>query len=515
LVKLYQLPPIPHAAWKKLVHEVQVTCADLGCRSVSKTTADTKRMCACTSAGPQRTPDHQEKLKHAKPGLKRHGCDAICLLILQSPAMSCFSCLTVLVCCCLQVTKRLAALYAKAMQQADATSRLPLMACCALEMWLNSVKHLAQGSNVSSVAASVQRQLHDSNLMQHLEAGMKVAVAQLTAAVSAVAAAAASTRTSGSTLVPNQARQVRTQQLAMSVTVEDSVIGYCSCLLNCFFRSGCMLGPAAGELVNIQRILPAAPAAARLILSLFQTHSQLQQLQPGGGNISELVKALRMTPEVVGILSTAVVYAAPGTLQSDSTANELLQSPEFLSCLAVMVVVTVLGLDTSCADGASTQTGPMPAHGSNKGMQSRTGLQDNSAQQAEETASSNCSGVINGMRLDSLTALSRSWFDIQGISVETILQTALLVKSDKSTSLTTARILVTCYRSVLEHQVGRYDVPMMQWLCSVLQLLEEGRHTAHIQVPPKTMTPEVELRAVIKARRLCSSLSAQPNPAAD
>lgn len=147
-------------------------------------------------------------------------------------------------------------------------------------------------------------------------------------------------------------------------------------------------------------------------------------------------------------------------LPSCPAACQLLQSPELLPCLAIVLVVSVLELDT-VADGGA---GPAGAIGSSsRGSGSSAGGQpagSNGQQQPQWAGSSsgsedgsNRSGSSSARLQDSLTPLSCGLFDILGVSKETMLQAARLAAVEQATT-SGSIALIAAYTSVVTYQVS-------------------------------------------------------------
>jgi hypothetical protein len=119
-----------------------------------------------------------------------------------------------------------------------------------------------------------------------------------------------------------------------------------------------------------------------------------------------------------------------GLLQLCPAASELLLSPELLSCLSIMLVVIVLGLDMST---------------------DRPDAYKPSEEQRQ--AGSRGSGLVSGGRLDSLTPLSCGLFDALGVPKGTVLHAAMVAHSQGFSTLLNFKIFLASYNSVLDHQV--------------------------------------------------------------
>ncbi len=90
----------------------------------------------------------------------------------------------------MQVTRKLAAVAIKALQEPHATVMLWSLACTALNVWLLKVVNAMRASPGVHPWVAVREQLQESRLLQHLGAGMDAAAGRLTTAVTAFEVAA-------------------------------------------------------------------------------------------------------------------------------------------------------------------------------------------------------------------------------------------------------------------------------------------------------------------------------------
>jgi hypothetical protein len=218
--------------------------------------------------------------------------------------------------------------------------------------------------------------------------------------------------------------------------------------------------------VSMRAVLPAAPAAVRFMLKGFQSCSRLQLLrqqhsgaqylnqlqQQAGFGCLFITSCPSLAYEAMRVVAlagaTMLVPPHPG-------AEELLLSPELVSCLAILLVVTFLGLDTSSAAGPQSSSGNSEA-GSSTSHQAPSTQQPQQQQASSSSAGSrggSGGGLANGIQLDSLTPLSCSLFDILGIPKEAAVQFAGLAKSEGRTTVARLAALMQAYREVLVHQV--------------------------------------------------------------
>lgn len=181
----------------------------------------------------------------------------------------------------MQVTTKLAALYIQALQAVtqylgSVHGAALCMVSGALTAWMDTAE--ASTSLQSRAAASVRQQLQVSGLLQHLATAMDAAAARLTA----MADAGCSSRNSSASSSSHSDGTAGTSP-ALQLSTLDSC---CQLMLRDFTGLTSWLSSAPGR-VSLQAALPAAPAALRLVLTVFQTHHRLQQLQqqqPDGGS---------------------------------------------------------------------------------------------------------------------------------------------------------------------------------------------------------------------------------------
>jgi hypothetical protein len=234
-----------------------------------------------------------------------------------------------------------------------------------------------------------------------------------------------------------------------------------------------VLATTAGPLV-CRAAWPAAPSAVRLNLQAFQTRSQLQTLRqqqrfgalfatietlPGNGALEAVFRSLMA-------LMFDVANIKPSVLQSRPGAGELLLSPEFVSCLAIALLVVVLALDTSStAATAAAAAAPTDSSSSGSSGSSSSGRRSSHTSRQQQqvppyqtggssSSSNGGSSSSNGVQVDSLTPLSCSLFGVLGVSREAALQAAEFVKSMGIATTRGLNTWVTAYRTVIQHQVS-------------------------------------------------------------
>ena len=366
---------------------------------------------------------------------------------------------------CVQVTRQLAALYVQAMQQHPVQAHVLDMACMALVAWLGLAMPAIKASPTSRAVAALREQLQDSQLLQHLGPAMDAAAAQLGLSVGTLTTLAATPDSS--------------PQLAEIAQVVDTTETCCGSLLHSFHMVSSVLATTAGPLV-CTAAWPAAPSAVRLNLQAVQTRSQLQTLRqqqpfgalfatiethPGNGALEAVFRSLMALVFDVANIKPAVLQSRPG-------AGELLLSPEFVSCLAIALLVVVLALDTSgtvaptvsssSSSSGSSSSGHRSSHtGRQRQQQSlhQTGSSSSSSGGSSSTSSggSSSNSSRNGVRPDSLTPLSCSLFGVLGVTREAALQAAEFVKSMGIATTRGLSTWVTAYRIVVQHQVSCVD----------------------------------------------------------
>jgi hypothetical protein len=391
----------------------------------------------------------------------------------------------------LQVTHKLSALLLKALQQPDTLLRVPLLAAEALNLWLSKASAAINAPPAPRAAAAVRQQLQELQLLQHLGPAMDAATAQLTAAsaglaeaaAAALAKATAATGSSGNTMEASTSEQATI--LIGHLTMYANAATCCEALLQVFQLAGCVLAPTGK--VTLAFVVPAAPAAVRMVLGIFQAlrarhQFQQQGLQPR----TDPPEALQAV--IVGMMTLTAACEGyddvPSMLQSCPAASELMQMPELVSCLAIMAVATAMGVDTSSdmrirttssSSGVGSSTGrKVPGAGRQQQQQQQPAPQAgcdsrSSGSGRHGPSSSGCtgacssgsgdagsrdSGLSNGVRLDSLTPMSCSLFDILGVSKETVVQYATLASSHGLTHVGFLHGSLKIYSSVLEYQVS-------------------------------------------------------------
>jgi hypothetical protein len=283
---------------------------------------------------------------------------------------------------------------------------------------------------------------------------MVAAAAKLTAAVAALQATAATTSssTSGSADAPVSptTEQDSIQKQTSKLEVADR---QCGLLLMAFEVTSTALSPAA--YFTPELAVAAAPAAMRLILTGFQACSKLQQLWQQKkaqlplqvGKLGTILGSFIFSAGSLGLTMPGAVY--DGTLQSSPAGTQLLLNPDFVSCLAIMLVVTVLGMDTSMRSAAGNGAAATAAASS-----SRSSSSSSSSSAPGVGSSTGSSSSSSGVRLDSLTPLSCGLFDILGVGKETVLQAAKVAKSAGLATLPKMCTLASCYHSVSWLQVS-------------------------------------------------------------
>ena len=381
----------------------------------------------------------------------------------------------------LQVTRKLSALLIRAFQQPDPTLQVPLLAANALNLWLSKASAALAASPAPRAAVAVRQQLQESQLLQHLGPAMDAAAAWLTtAALAALAGAAATTGSSSSSTAGASVTQQPSSPL-QHITFHVNADACCKYLLQIFKLASCVVSPT----LALQGVLPAAPAAVRMALTVFQIHDKLQQLKQQRDTGSPRVVSSQALRAAINAIVTVTAsfegdFEVPSMLRSCPAASALVQMAEFVSCLAIMAVAIAMGVDTS--SGGIASAAATPAASSSSGASSSTsrrvpgaGRQQPPTQQAASGsdrcwagssgsgrggvsssggASSNSSGLSNGVRLDNLTPLSCSLFDILGVNQQTVLLFARLANADNFTRPQHLQVLLKMYSIVLVYQVS-------------------------------------------------------------
>jgi hypothetical protein len=368
----------------------------------------------------------------------------------------------------LQVTRKLSALLFQALQQPDPLFQVPSLAAFALVIWLSKVSDAIKAPTAPRAAAAALQQLQDVQLLQHLGPAMDAATARLTSSPAAIAEAVAAAGSSSSTVGASTTQQASI--LLQHITSYGNAEKCCLCLLQTFNMASCVMPTRDSPLVATTVVL-AAPAAVRMALTIFQNHDKIQQLKRQQDTGSPTVSLAQGTSELLLAAidaMTRLIAACEGhgdmtsMLQSLPAASELVQMPEFVSCLAIMAVATALGVDTS-SDGR-TSTAAAPAAGRSRGgggSASRrvpsAGRQQQATQQAGSSsgsAGSNDGGLSNGVRLDSLTPLSCTLFGILGVTKATAVLFARLARSQGITYPYQLQGVLRIYKRVIKYQVS-------------------------------------------------------------
>lgn len=271
----------------------------------------------------------------------------------------------------MQVTRKLVALCIQAHER-HAGLFAQHMTCSALHKWLKHAADTRTASPDSPLSVSVWQQLQESGLLQHLAAVLAEAADELDA-VTALLAAGDSTvcglndsscKSSSGHLVVQRSRAgtaLHAAQVALHI-----------------YRSACFLGaPAGGPRINASVGLPAAPAGARLALTMVRVWS-MPQLQGAEmiATVAFVTKAAHSNMlGLTGVLHN-ISRQGLGNLEAPRQlpgARELLLSPDIIPCLAINVVVGLLKLDIlACLEPVPGNTSAAPAC-NNMGSSSRSG----------------------------------------------------------------------------------------------------------------------------------------------
>jgi hypothetical protein len=224
----------------------------------------------------------------------------------------------------------------------------------------------------------------------------------------------------------------------------------------------------------MEAVLPAAPAAVRLSLTVFQTCSRLQELT---GKENSPVSAVLLTDGVSAMYQRdsrqamgfiydallelgAAIHKHSSSLHTMARAQELLLCPQLISGLASTVLMAVLCLSTGTEQATGNGSGPLfqdamrpasssesnagssisTASGSSRGgpggsgkggMRSSAGHHQPGSSSSRSSSNTTISGASGDGRLgnklvslDSLTPLSCQLFDLLGIHKEGLLEAA-------------------------------------------------------------------------------------------
>ena len=414
----------------------------------------------------------------------------------------------------MQVTRQLAALCIQAHQQQTALYHTYTV-MTALAAWLGKVDTYTAasvGGPNSRFADSVRQQLQESGLLQHMAAVFRTTADGLTMAAAAVASDAAPSGQGNSHHIHRTVRDydhVTALRHALNNVERALMIQLAACLT---------LSP--GHPFKEESALRAAPAAMHMIHTTFRTCSELQQLAGREGSPAP-VRLLAAGPEfqrecelVFGQAMCFMLQLAAAVHHHDGAHSssagrplqllptggvyELLRCPELFPCLALAVLVAVLGLDTGVQGGtegtSSNSSGTAGGSSSGEGEASSRGsarrnpslhVQGSSQQPAaaaaagtarrHDTSSSSTSGptsssdrLANGVSLDSLTPLSHGLFSLLGVNQGVLLQAVrgyrkspqggTGVLPDHVYSLIRAFDVVSCHQVSRGHQGCRITV---------------------------------------------------------
>jgi hypothetical protein len=403
-----------------------------------------------------------------------------------------------------QVVRHLAELCIQAHQQSSPLQVRSLVAD-AMACWLASANRTIAGSRESCLWDNMREQLQRSGLLQHLGAILTDAADALTAAAAAAFGEAASQSNNRDSIVASS-----TPQLLSPATNLHMAVKTVGSLLRAFVDCSMLLCPPEVSF-NLDALLPAAPAAVRLILTTYQTCSSFEQLTSNTSSpLSVLLLAAdpAFKDECAHILGAAhyatrqlagavLELSTESSLQSSAAASVLLHCPELVHCMAVAVLLGVLGLDTGAQGAASSghvvrgtagsasssSSSRSSLASSTRGRQASTtqgstqhtaaptaassaaagGRQVGSSSSSSNSSSvphtaSNSNRLANGISLDSLTPLSSSLLGLLGVEQRVLLHVArAATQTDEQRldfSLDFVALLVKIWCDLLQTQVG-------------------------------------------------------------
>jgi hypothetical protein len=355
---------------------------------------------------------------------------------------------------CVQFASKLATLCIQAHQQ-KAAARVRGNAVSILARYLPRSLEIINNTKASRMEASLRQQLQESRLLQHMASMMTDITDELTVAAAAAFADAAPSDN------PTAARSAANGFRAVLGTAGD--------LLQILMRITNVLNSTALNCC-LQAALPIAPAAVRLILTVFQTCSRFQQLLGREGAAPAPVRLLGAAYLVQCTIYLGTAYWASiliaielawkdmdNALQALPGARELLLCPELVPCLTITVLLATVRLGTgaerlplpgvsswdsstgrgvvrplnsllrygaagssSAALGVGSSCGSSSgSSSSSQGMQAQGSLQQPAAAEAAaasasaSAASSSSSGKLaNGMSLEGLSPLCYSLLDL-------------------------------------------------------------------------------------------------------
>jgi hypothetical protein len=392
-----------------------------------------------------------------------------------------------------QVTRQLSALCIQAHQH-QAAMGIRQFATASLGLWLYKTTGALNASPASRLAVGVRQQLQASGLLQHMAAMLTDAGDGLTAAAAAAVAfgepaRGSSSSESSSTTGSSTAAQDSADRLRDAWGLVDK-------LHDLYCRLCEAMSPEADITFNLEAALPAAPAAVRLIVTAFRTCSRLQQLagMEGSSATVQLVAADAAFQDafaatlgsafltMLDLAQTICVRSSEGTLQSLPDINELLRCAELVPCLAITVLVAVLGVDTGAHGGAgssavaswapaSSSGGGSIGAGSSSGVQAlasqgtlqqqsvsaaavSAGLPHQSGRSSSSGSTSSCGRLENGVNLGSLTPLSHALFNLLGVEQGVLLSTSAAAKTNHLATWGANNNSITTFDTVMAHQVS-------------------------------------------------------------
>lgn len=396
----------------------------------------------------------------------------------------------------MQVTRQLAVLCIQA-HQYNTPLAIRYLTTTSLAVWLYKACKAA-GSPGSRLAVSMRQQLQTAGLLQQMASVFQHAADALSAAAAPFATfGQAASRSSGGS---------SSTDIAHAVQLYDNTLVSTSKLLDVYIRA-CRLCTPEGGVPSFEVALPAAAAAVQLHRLIFTTGSSFLQLASMEGIPEAVVRLARDADfqqnctgslgeahwAIGELLKSAHNHSSTkGSLQSLPGARELLLCPDLVPCLAVTVLVTVLGLDTGAqeedtgsgsrskhaAQGASSSSSSSAAgsssrtaSGSSSSSRQASAPQGAPPQQVDSstrylrpgsssTSRRSSSGrQANGISLDSLTPLSRSLFSLLGVEQGVLLQAAVGAKAKWSGSFKPASFenMIHPYRFLLQQQVGYWQ----------------------------------------------------------
>jgi hypothetical protein len=345
----------------------------------------------------------------------------------------------------MQVTRKLAALCIQAQQRA-ADSFAQHKTCFALHLWLLQTR---AAPRQSSVSASVWQQLQESGVLQHVPAILAGAADELDAVAALLAAGDGTVCGKGSRSSGRLVAEGSRADHALQGAQTALQVYYLGCSL-------AMVDSAGSFSYSPGLALPAAPAAVRLGLTALRVCSVPQlQAAPMSAVSATVTCVTRTTHDILLGITTTLLRVHVKAVSHPPGAKELLLSPHIMPCLAIMVVVGLLGLNIGSAAPASANLGSSGGSSSaGRNQQPRSTAAAGRAMMERWQTQLTLSGLAERLNPHLTTPLAASLFDMLGVDKDMAVKTAVVAYSGNGLSLERFRLLHDTYCEVLRYQVS-------------------------------------------------------------